>query len=264
MSKNSFPLEEKKKSHFQKNILFSFNSKKRMSAIVSAIGWSMLLIVVFYFGLLLVLIGLMNYRSRMGMRATLAAPTLKGYLVGDDNLLRLQTQSKTSSLPNVVYAVLSNGTVPGTNLKFTPPSSLFGFNSNSPVLSYRGYGYVYRPFSPTTVNLGDPKLYNQKVLIKQGYYKVLAGGAIHEGWIYVDETYPTSPVYDYKMYAYFPDQNGYFPLYNPWTKGQYNYFYGDGAAVPPNEMAPVIPSVNLTLWKQLETSLFIIGLYGLK
>ncbi len=235
-----------------------------MSAIVSAIGWSMLLIVVFYFGLLLVLIGLMNYRSRMGMRATLAAPTLKGYLVGDDNLLRLQTQSKTSSLPNVVYAVLSNGTVPGTNLKFTPPSSLFGFNSNSPVLSYRGYGYVYRPFSPTTVNLGDPKLYNQKVLIKQGYYKVLAGGAIHEGWIYVDETYPTSPGYDYKMYAYFPDQNGYFPLYNPWTKGQYNYFYGDGAAVPPNEMAPVIPSVDLTLWKQLETASFVIGLYGSK
>lgn len=237
-----------------------------MSAVVSAIGWGLLLVIVFYFGLLLVLISLMNYRSMTGVKAkaTLSAPTLKGYLVGDDNLLRLQTQSKTSSLPNVVYAVLSDGTVPGTNLKFTPPSSLFGFNSNAPVLSYRGYGYVYRPFSPTTVNLGDPKLYNQKVLIKQGYYKVLAGGAIREGWIYVDGTYPIFPGYDYKMYAYFPDQNGYFPLYNPWTKGQYNYFYGDGAAVPPNEMAPVIPSVNLTLWKQLETSSFVIGLYGLK
>lgn len=233
-----------------------------MSAVVSTIGWGMLLVIVFYFSLLLVLISLMNYRSMTGVKAkaTLSAPTLKGYLVGDDNLLRLQTQLKTSSLPNVIYAVLSDGTVPETNLKFTPPSSLFGFHSNSPVLSYRGYSYVYRPFSPSTINLKDPKFYYQRVLIKQGYYKVLAGGTIHEGWMYV-ESFPDSPDY-YYMYAYFADQNGYFILNNPWKKGQYNYFYSDGSAIPPSEMDPVIPSVNLTLRQQLEKSLFVIGLYG--
>ncbi len=251
-----------------------------MSAVVSAIGWGMLLVIVFYFSLLLVLISLMNYRSMTGVKAkvTLSEPTLKGYLVGDDNLLRLQTQLAPNQFqapnfgspagtfhpktppPNVVYAVLSDGTVPGTNLKFTPPSSLFGFNSNSPVLSYRGYSYVYRPFSPKTINLKDPKFSYQRVLIKQGYYKVLAGGTIHEGWIYV-ESFPDSPDY-YYMYAYFADQNGYYILNNPWKKGQYNYFYSDGSAIPPSEMDPVIPPVNVTLRQQLEKSLFAIGLYG--